>query len=79
MMKKYPDAVVLLNVRDPEAWYKSVMETVFYWEDIWNCHFGWFFWGVNSLLMPRLVKVGHFMHNVSRVLFHEWFLTIQNY
>ena len=29
LMEKYPDAKVLLNVRDPEAWYKSMTETVY--------------------------------------------------
>ncbi len=29
LMAKYPDAKVLLNVRDPEKWYESMKETVF--------------------------------------------------
>ena len=29
LMAKYPDAKVLLNVRDPEKWYESVKETIF--------------------------------------------------
>ena len=29
LLEAYPDALVLLSVRDPEAWYKSTMETIF--------------------------------------------------
>ena len=29
LMRKYPDALVLLSVRDPEAWWKSATETIF--------------------------------------------------
>jgi Sulfotransferase domain len=29
LMALYPDAKVLLNVRDPEAWYESMMKTVY--------------------------------------------------
>ncbi len=29
LMAHYPDAKVLLNVRDPEAWYKSATDTIF--------------------------------------------------
>jgi hypothetical protein len=29
LMKKYPDALVLLSVRDPEAWWKSATDTIF--------------------------------------------------
>lgn len=28
-MKYYPDAKVILSVRDPEAWYKSMCQTIF--------------------------------------------------
>ena len=28
-LKQYPDAKVVLTLRDPESWYKSVMETIF--------------------------------------------------
>ena len=28
-LKQYPDAKVVLTTRDPESWYKSVMETIF--------------------------------------------------
>ncbi len=29
LMVRYPDAKVLLNVRDPEAWYKSATDTIY--------------------------------------------------
>ena len=29
LLEAYPDALVLLSVRDPEAWYKSTMDTIF--------------------------------------------------
>jgi hypothetical protein len=29
LMKKYPDAKVILTARDPEKWYKSVSDTIF--------------------------------------------------
>ena len=29
LMKHYPDAIVLLSVRDPEAWWKSASDTIF--------------------------------------------------
>ena len=29
LMERYPDAKVLLNVRDPEAWYKSASDTIY--------------------------------------------------
>jgi sulfotransferase family protein len=29
LMKKYPDALVLLSVRDPESWWKSATDTIF--------------------------------------------------
>ena len=29
LLEAHPDALVLLSVRDPEAWYKSTMETIF--------------------------------------------------
>jgi hypothetical protein len=29
MMKKYPDAKVILTVRDPEKWYKSAYDTIY--------------------------------------------------
>ena len=29
LMERYPDAKVLLNVRDPDAWYKSMTDTVY--------------------------------------------------
>ncbi|KAI8146476.1 P-loop containing nucleoside triphosphate hydrolase protein [Fennellomyces sp. T-0311] len=29
LLKKYPDAKVILTVRDPDSWYKSVMNTVY--------------------------------------------------
>jgi hypothetical protein len=29
LMKEYPDAKVLLNVRDPELWYESMKETIY--------------------------------------------------
>jgi hypothetical protein len=29
LMKKYPDALVLLSVRDPESWWKSASDTIF--------------------------------------------------
>jgi hypothetical protein len=28
-LKKYPDAKVILTVRDPEKWYESCMKTIF--------------------------------------------------
>lgn len=31
LMEKYPDAKVLLTVRDPEKWYDSVIETIWSW------------------------------------------------
>ena len=40
-MKAYPDAVVILNVRDPEKWYKSWMDTVALLQpDFDECPFG---------------------------------------
>ena len=29
LMQKYPDAKVLLSVRDPESWYRSALETIY--------------------------------------------------
>ena len=29
-MKAYPDAKIILSVRDPKKWYKSVKNTIFY-------------------------------------------------
>src|SRR5690242_7699355 len=29
LMARYPDAKVLLSVRDPETWYESVMSTIY--------------------------------------------------
>ena len=40
-MKAYPDAVVILNMRDPEKWYKTWMETVAFTQpDFDECPFG---------------------------------------
>ncbi len=30
LLEHYPDAKVLLNVRDPEAWYKSMIDTIYH-------------------------------------------------
>lgn len=40
-LKAYPEAVVILNMRDPEKWYKSWMETVAFMQpDFDECPFG---------------------------------------
>ena len=40
-LKAYPDAMVVLNMRDPEKWYKSWMDTVAYMQpDFHVCPFG---------------------------------------
>jgi Sulfotransferase domain len=40
-LKVYPDAMVVLNMRDPEKWYKSWMDTVAYMQpDFHVCPFG---------------------------------------
>ena len=40
-LKAYPDAMVVLNMRDPEKWYKSYMDTVAYMQpDFHVCPFG---------------------------------------
>ncbi|ORY06456.1 hypothetical protein K493DRAFT_203324 [Basidiobolus meristosporus CBS 931.73] len=36
LMKKYPDAKVVLTVRDPEKWYKSCYDTVFTLHKVMN-------------------------------------------
>ena len=33
-MEVFPDAKVILNVRDPERWYKSVRETIYQMDHI---------------------------------------------
>ena len=47
LMKEYPDAKILLNIRDPESWYDSMYET------IWAVQpaFPWWF--------PRIVRTIH--------------------
>lgn len=30
LMQEYPDAKILLTIRDPEAWYKSALDTVYF-------------------------------------------------
>ena len=45
LMERYPDAKVLLNVRDPEAWYKSMTNTVYKMTQL----------GFPQSLIPRLV------------------------
>lgn len=40
LMEAYPDAKVLLTVRDPEKWYDSVIDTIWSWrccEQNWSC------------------------------------------
>ena len=35
LMKEYPDALILLNVRDPEKWYDSSLKTIYRIQNIW--------------------------------------------
>ncbi|KAK9764216.1 hypothetical protein K7432_008460 [Basidiobolus ranarum] len=36
LVKKYPNAKVLLTVRDPEKWYKSCYDTIYKFSKIWD-------------------------------------------
>jgi hypothetical protein len=47
LMLKYPDAKILLNIRDPEEWYSSMQET------IWAIQPAFPFW------FPRIIRTMH--------------------
>lgn len=54
LMVKYPNAKVVLSVRNPESWYKSVFETI--WSPIGMEHH-WAFWiKSESRLFQRMCK-----------------------
>ncbi len=46
-MTEYPDARVLLNVRDPESWYESMNETIYAIQPVFP------FW------FPKVVRTMH--------------------
>ncbi len=64
LMKEYPDAKILLNVRDPEKWYDSMHET------IWAIQPAFPFW------FPPVVKKIHdeviWKGNLTIEVYREW-------
>lgn len=43
LMAEYPDAKVVLSVRDPEKWYESVLTTIYRLTSTWEYAVIWFF------------------------------------
>jgi hypothetical protein len=54
LMRRYPDAMVILTVRDPQKWYESARETIFYASEVFP---KWGTWLVPP--MRRLVRMIH--------------------
>src|SRR5262249_37024332 len=57
LMRRYPDAKVILTVRDPERWYESVRQTIFF---VRHAFPGWV-----RLFFPRMRR---FVHMVNRLI-----------
>ena len=53
LLEAYPDALVLLSVRDPETWYKSTMDTIFLALDRTDEEIGPWMVAVKRLLADR--------------------------
>jgi len=58
----YPHAKVILNVRDPEKWHQSVLQSIYFAEDL---RVGWLnniFFNLNRVFNPRMTKMLDWMH-----------------
>jgi len=63
MADHWPDAKVVLTIRDPEKWRESVLETIYFTRLVPFESFGAsFFLAVNSVLMPRFVRLFKWMN-----------------
>ena len=63
-MAHYPDAKVLLNVRDPEAWYESTTNTIYRMNTM----------GFPQSLVPLLVpRLGRFIRMVKTLIWQNTF------
>jgi hypothetical protein len=62
LMRRYPDAKVILTTRDPETWYASALETIFWVRSVFR---GW----------PRLVvpRMRQFRRMLDRVIWDGTF------
>eukprot|EP00019_Armaparvus_languidus_P005087 CAMPEP_0168595852 /NCGR_PEP_ID=MMETSP0420-20121227/9699_1 /TAXON_ID=498008 /ORGANISM="Pessonella sp." /LENGTH=254 /DNA_ID=CAMNT_0008632359 /DNA_START=16 /DNA_END=780 /DNA_ORIENTATION=+ len=60
LMHNKPDAKVILTVRDPEKWYQSVMDTIYFGETL-RIDSPFFYW-MNGFLMPTRTKHGWWCH-----------------
>ena len=64
LMDHYPDAKVLLSVRDPDAWYKSASETIYQMSQR----------GFPALLVLRFVpRLRRFVKMVTRLIWQDTF------
>ena len=64
LMEHYPDAKVLLSVRDPDAWYKSASETIYQMSQR----------GFPALLVLRFVpRLRRFVKMVTRLIWQDTF------
>jgi len=61
LMEVFPDAKVVLTVRDEESWHRSVMQTIF---RVWQEMPGWI------RLIPRLEKLADVAEHVWQGTFH---------
>jgi hypothetical protein len=57
LMRRYPEAKVVLTVRDPERWYESSRQTIYY---VRNAFPGWM-----RLLLPRMRVVRRMLDRVA--------------
>jgi hypothetical protein len=63
MMVAFPDAKVLLSVRDPERWYKSCLETIYAISNGWPMKW----------LSPYMPRIGHISRLVRRMVWDGMF------
>jgi len=63
LLEMYPNAKVVLNVRDAEKWRQSVLNTIYFAEDLrGGGFFGAMFISLNRVFNPRMTKMMDWMH-----------------
>lgn len=74
LAEHWPNAKVVLSVRDPVSWYKSAMETIYFPEALlFDSPLCWFFRRVNAVLLPGMSTMFQWMHSFIwvRVFFKD--------
>ncbi len=64
LAERFPNAKVVLSVRDPVSWHKSAMETIYFPEALLYDSFGCgFFRRANAVLLPGMSRMFQWMHS----------------